>query len=74
MAEPKLDIQPFTKKDLEEILQNERRIANLLPLLQKAENCGIDCSLYRDICATQSEKLRRIRDEFMPDPELLPDG
>ena len=67
-------IEPFTRADLKEANEALRKLADLLPVLDKAEACGVDCATYRQIIEVQRERISNLIREFMPDPSKLPES
>lgn len=56
---------PFTKRDYDKLKMAERTIHDLLPNLDKAEACGVDCEQLRSYVTGFSQVLQAIERNFM---------
>jgi len=52
----KAELNPFTKRDFDELKRMERRLTDMLPILDRAESCGVECQTFREVV---QEFLRR---------------
>lgn len=59
------DVTPFILADFEDLKKSQRKLADLVPLLDKAERCGTDCQVYRSIVGELGKRLESIEREFM---------
>lgn len=55
----------FTRQQLELLKKSQRELHDLLPEIDKAEDCGIECSAFREIAHRLSDQLARIEQSFM---------
>jgi hypothetical protein len=69
-----LSKQIFNRNHYEQVLNAERKLHDLLPVLDKAENCGIDCGQFRDLHQYLSQQLSALKREFMTPPPQAPPG
>lgn len=61
--------QPFTKRDYDKLQEARRKIHDLLPMFDRAQNCGIDCDELRQAAEELRNRLESIEREFMtPSP------
>jgi len=56
----------FTRKEWDELKAAQRQISDLHPTMDKAENCGVDCTEMRAIAAEILSRLSAIEREFFP--------
>lgn len=62
--------QIFTRKHYDDLKAAQRTIHDVLPVMDKAEACGMECREFRDRAKYLSEMLSLIEKEFMtPPPE-----
>lgn len=57
--------QPFTKRDFEKLQEAKRKIHDILPLFDKAENCGIECGELRQAAEEMRRRLDLVETNFM---------
>lgn len=48
------------------LMQGQRALADVLPLIDKAEACGLDCSEYRSGHAYMQDRITRYINTFFP--------
>lgn len=60
---PHLDV--FTQQDVDMLKKAQRKLADLIPMLDKAERCGVDCDVYRAIVKELGDRLENVEREFM---------
>lgn len=66
MARSKASPEGLFNKQHYETLIKARRLANeLLPVMDKAESCGVDCSTWRAQLAQADADLANIQTHFM---------
>lgn len=58
----------FTKRDFDSVQDAKRTIHDLLPQLDKAEGCGIECAEIRQVAETFRNRLEAIEKQFMSPP------
>ena len=58
----------FTKRDFDAVQEAKRTIHDLLPQLDKAENCGIECAEIRQVAEAFRTRLEAIEKNFMSPP------
>lgn len=60
--------KPYLSEQNYQQLETARKILNdTLPLLDKAERCGIDCQQHRQVHQVYSEVCDNLKTEFFPD-------
>lgn len=52
---------------LKELLVAERQFLDLLPDLDKLEQCGEDCSLEREAVRVKVEQISKLKQHFAPE-------
>jgi hypothetical protein len=57
---------PLTLGHRDMLIESQRRLQNVLPEIDKAESCGIDCSEFRQGHAYLSETVGRYLDTYFP--------
>ena len=55
----------LTKQDDERVVAALRKIGEILPILDDAEACGIECQNRRDNLERKRKKLEAIRQRFI---------
>lgn len=55
----------FTQQDYELLRRERRRLADLIETLDKAGQCGIDCTMYRSMRDEIDGQLAAIEQHFM---------
>lgn len=58
----------FNKDDYHKLLDLERQVHDLLPLLTDAEACGFDCREYNELVGDIRQQLTEIKTRFMTPP------
>ncbi len=59
--------QIFDRRQLEALKQSQRALHDLLPTIDKAESCGVECSAFRAIAQDLATRLANIERHFMSD-------
>lgn len=59
--------QIFDRRQLEQLKRAQREIHDLLPTIDAAEQCGVECSAFRQIARDLSDRLVAIEQNFMRD-------
>jgi hypothetical protein len=61
-------IQPFKldREDIDGLLDSQRQLTDILPTIDAAERCGIDCTKYRADHAAAMQQITQIITEFSP--------
>lgn len=59
---------PYTSEDWRHLQDAQKRLNDLLPIMDKAENCGIECQTFREVARDLLERLTAIQREFMTPP------
>lgn len=49
------------------LLETERELHDILPEMDKAEECGIECQEYRRLHREAMERIEKIKINFGPD-------
>lgn len=55
---------PYTRADYERLREAQRLINEVLPIIDKIENCGTACDAFREVCAELSGRLSQLQAEF----------
>lgn len=63
---PKHTDNPFSQEDLKQINKGMRALHDLIPLIERAERCGMDCDDLRAQMETQFAQLQTWKNEFFP--------
>jgi len=58
-------VQIFTRQDLETLVEQERKLLDLLPEFDKAEECGENCQLLRELAQKELKRIQAIKSNFM---------
>lgn len=56
------------------LLRGERALNDAIPLIAKAESCGVDCTEFREGHAFMRDRLARFRAVYFPDQIVPPTG
>lgn len=68
----KKQIQPvtsiFTRAHYDTLVAERRRLGDLVQTLDKAEQCGIECAMYRQMRDEIDRQLAAIQQHFMTPP------
>lgn len=59
---------PLSKSDYQNVLQRQRELHDLLPLIDSAEKCGLPCDEFREVHRFLTEKFNAIIREFFTPP------
>ena len=59
---------PFTKRDFDKLQAAKRAIHDLLPKLDSAQRCGIECEEFRELAEHFRSRLDKLQTEFMTPP------
>lgn len=51
----------FTRAQYDQLVEADRLLHDLIPVLDEWDGCGLDCSGFREIAADLSTKISRIR-------------
>lgn len=58
----------------EQLIRSKRILNSLVPMMDKAERCGIDCQQFRQGHGYMNEQADNILREFYPNQVLPPTG
>ena len=67
----KLTIKIFNEEDVQEMKQARRTIDEVLPVMVKAESCGIECKVFREVRDTVADQLKNLEQEFMKPSQIV---
>lgn len=56
----------LAKDDLAKLITAERELHDLLPEMDKGEECGIDCQEFRRVHAEAMERITALKKNFGP--------
>jgi len=59
---------PLSRQDYHRILEAQRNLHDILPIIDSAENCGLPCDEFREVHRFLSEKFNAIIKEFFNPP------
>lgn len=59
------DFSPFTIQDRDRLHEAQRALHDVLPMLDKAGACGVDCGPYKEICEKLQKDLDAIKTLWM---------
>lgn len=62
------DQSVFQRRHFEQLKLAQRQLHDLLPLIDKADKCGIECAEFRQIGQELGRRLETIESEFMSPP------
>ncbi len=65
-------IKVFTQSDLANLNNQLRKLHDLLPVIDAASNCGVECDNYREVIAYLQDQLTALKTNFMQPNQLLP--
>lgn len=65
-----IDIKIFTDDDVLKMKQARRTLDEVLPLIDKAESCGIECKIFKDVRNRISDQLINLEKEFMKPSQI----
>lgn len=65
-SQTRSDLVNFTQEQVAANLKAQRQLADLLPVFDDADKCGIDTTGYRAIAAGLQAQLQEIHSNFMP--------
>jgi len=66
----KTEVPIFGKDDYDRLIGAKRRLSELLPLFDLADECGTDCQELRSIASDMLSRLDKIQANFMtPEPK-----
>lgn len=58
----------FQKRHFDSLKSAQRTLHDLLPLIDKAEGCGIECQEFRNVAEELSRRLVSLEEKFMSPP------
>ena len=58
----------------EMLVRGERSLNDALPLIAKAESCGVDCTEFREGLDFMRDRLAQFRSTYFPDQVTPPSG
>ena len=61
-------MNPFTRADFDLLKTEQRRLTDLLPVLDRAEQCGVECQAFREVAREFLTRLGLIEKNFMTPP------
>ena len=68
------DLNPvFSRDDFARLKSAQRKLHDLLPLLDKAERCGVECDQFRALSSAIGDQLIAIEREFFADQQPQPE-
>jgi hypothetical protein len=59
---------PYTRDHYRILKDTQRKISDLLPLMDKIDRCGAECDAFREIAKELQARLAAIEKEFMSPP------
>lgn len=67
----KLEIKIFNEEDVQEMKQARRTLDEVLPLMDKAEKCGVECQVFREVRDRVADQLKNLEAEFMKPSQIV---
>ena len=67
----KLEIKIFNEEDVQEMKQARRTLDEVLPLMDKAEKCGVECQGFREVRDRVADQLKNLEAEFMKPSQIV---
>ena len=67
----KLEIKIFNEEDVQEMKQARRTLDDVLPLMDKAEKCGVECQVFREVRDRVADQLKNLEAEFMKPSQIV---
>jgi hypothetical protein len=61
-------VTPFDREDFQKLKDAQRQLNDLLSVMDRAEACGTDCQVFREVTREYLERLMNIEREFMNPP------
>ena len=61
---------PLTKDDYKKVIEAQRGLHDLLPVLDAAERAGMDCAAYREVHNFLQESYAKLIKEFFTPPPV----
>lgn len=63
-------MKPFSlpPETIAELQQNQRDLSGILNEFDKAEECGVDCQLMRQLHSQASDRIGKILNNYGPNP------
>jgi hypothetical protein len=58
----------FSKAHYDSLIKAERELHDVLPDIDSAEACGLDCTAYRDAVLRLQESFSSVKQHFMTPP------
>jgi len=55
----------YTPEDKAKVVEAKNRLAQLIPILDDASDCGVACEQFRQLSDTMLERLTSIESRFM---------
>lgn len=66
MLNPTTHLPILDNSDVQAIADAERLLADCVPIIAKAKECGIDVGMYDEACKYYMQKFQQIREHFVP--------
>ena len=57
---------PLNRQQYDTLVDAERRGHDLLPQMDKAQNCGVNCQILREQLKQSLEQISRIKSQYFP--------
>ena len=55
----------YSRADYQRLKDTQRKIADLIPVMDKIERCGVECETFREVAKEVQDRLSAIEREFM---------
>lgn len=65
-----IELKIFTEEDVRKMKQARRTLDEVLPLIDKAESCGIACEAFKEVRDRISTQLTSLEKEFMKPSQI----
>jgi len=67
----KIEIKIFNDEDVLQMKQARRTLDEVIPLIDKAESCGIECQVFKEVRERIADQLKNLEAEFMKPGQIV---
>ena len=69
----KIVIKLFNEEDVRESKEARKQLADVLPFMDAAEECGVQCQAFKDVRKQLDDNLKAIEAHFMKPSQVISD-
>ena len=69
----KITIKLFNEEDVRETKEARKQLADVLPFMDAAEVCGVQCQAFKDVRKEMDSTLKAIESYFMKPSQVIKD-